>query len=219
MQDKKQNWFSKFFKKKKPIPKDSIKIYAIYHCTQEEYRKYSENMIPIYYAKSKEDALEAVARLIYQKNYTHFCLWLDLHTEELKAAGIDPKDKNNSHYRSKAWELYLDARFSEDKPVDDSNLYTVVAIYYSSSEVASFLRVLAVSQPLGMDGEKGEEIANFNLLYHAAPTVKYKNVEVIKSFIPFMESDPAFEEKVLQYSDTVSSIFKDALNAEKKEGK
>ena len=45
------------------------------------------------------------------------------------------------------------------------------------------------------------------------------DIEVIESFVPFMESDPSFKEKVLRNSATVNSIFKkiNSFEKEKKE--
>jgi hypothetical protein len=139
-------------------------------------------------------------------------MWVDLHPEILEAAKIKINDKNNYRYKSEAWILYLATKY---KLEDETNLYTVAAVYYNASDVSTFLRILTASQPLGLKEEKGEEIANFNIFHATDPTVKYGDIEVIESFVPFMESDPIFKEKVLRNSSTVNSIFQKISSFEK----
>ena len=149
--------------KKKSSYSKEIVIYAVYNCSKVELAE-NPDIPPIYYAASREEAIEAVARFTFLQNYNHFKLWLSLHEEELRASNIEPDSPSNLIYNSPAWGLYVMSRFASPSNISDDDRYTVSAIAYNQEEVASFLRVLTVSKPLGMTAEKSEEIINYAML-------------------------------------------------------
>lgn len=211
MQNEKQSWLSKLFKKKKKKPENLVSLYVIYHCPQAKYKACKGTMVPVYYTDTQENALRAVSKMLFQQHYSHFCSWVDFHPDELKSVGITVGDQNNYTYASAAWILYS-ALVLEDPhhEVNESDLYTVVEMQYNATEVSIFLRMLTACQPLNIKGEKEEEIANFNMVHYTDSKVECDGVKINQVFIPLVNSDAAFKEKILRNSQIIEEVIKDS---------
>ncbi len=202
----KKSILSSLFHLPRKKQKDTIEVYGIFNCSLNEYRARPSAYFPVYITYSHEEALNAISRLVYQKNFIHFNLWVNCHTQELSEIGVDALSPEALKIDSPAWEYYLNIRFGAGACIDPSDPYCIGKIRYNAKQVSSFLRMLSGIQPLGLSSERSEEIAQYTLLHPNSNSISYEGVMVLSKFVPLMHADSAFCDLVKKQSQAINKV-------------
>lgn len=137
--------------KKKSTP-DTITLYSVYRGPSSEVDIKKD--LPLYYTSSHDQARLAVERLIYINHSIHFNLWCAYR-------------KLSTEFHGEAWNTYLHNLHYKETPesleyrLPPEDTFSIIELTYTSSDIASLLRIFTDNIPLLLGFEREPELYRY----------------------------------------------------------
>lgn len=163
------------------VPKDkrkTILVYGIFPFQSNpinEDGKVSISSAPITYVTNREEAYMVVDRLIYTRHYEHYKLWCQFRSLPVG-------------FLEDSWTQYAQNIISSGD-IADEDKFTILELYYSPSDCASFLRMFCDCTPLLLPHENAEELKSYinskiTSVDHSDPGIPPEFKSIIDSSAP-----------------------------------
>lgn len=130
-----------FFINKKHNDDRIVLMYGVFPYSTHDKPLYERT--PITFVSTYQEAMLAIGRLTYVRYYTHYKMWCDIRGKEVG------EDKPS-------WQEYMQTCLVSEQNEEDQ--YSILELYYHTSEIVSFFRSFVECDPLGLPYENLQEI-------------------------------------------------------------
>lgn len=132
-----------YFINKKKNKSRKVLVYGVYQgaVSEKTYRQHA----PITITSTRDEALLSISKILYKKHRAHYEGWCEIR-------GLAPG------FASDSWIRYLESVVNAN-PVSEDR-FSVLELYYSTSDIAGYLRMLTRCEPLILPHELDQEISN-----------------------------------------------------------